>query len=380
MKSTILSLLIAINCFYYQAHASGDLNGQLVGAWFQAIQSGDLETIQNLIGKIDINARGRFGTTGLIAAVQIGNETIVKLLLQAPDINVNAQDKDGCTALMAGAMSGNENIVKLLLQAHNIKYMRNNDGFDALCIAALGGHENIIKLLLQVPGYNINNKTKDGHTALILTTLDSHERQESLIKYLLTIPGIDLNAQESNSGKTALISAASNGFENVVKLLLQAPAVGAEASAKAAINVNAQDTKGKNAHVWAEESGHISIEKLIKDRKEQLRREAHDSIKRNKLENLKTIIAQLRHYKFPNPNPQFDESFYTRINEIDNEGLLNELLLEAIVRKRPEIVSFLLQATKDPREALSYVPFELIDPNSNLFQYFIYLAFGQAPN
>lgn len=368
MKHRIFGLLIAINCFYFQAYTAGDSKG-LVGAWFHAIQSGDLETIQKLIGKIDINTRWRFNTTGLISAAQIGNETIVKLLLQAPDIDVNAQDKDGCAALMAAAMSGNENIVKLLLQARGIKYIRNKDGFDALGIAAVGGHENIIKLLLQVPGYNINNKTNEGHTALTLATLDTHERQESLVKYLLTVPEIDINAQES-AGRTALINAASFGFENIVKLLLEAPG----------ININARDKTGRDAQTCAEASGHLSIEKLIKDKKEQLKIEALDSIKQNKLENLKSIVAQLRHYKFPNPDPKFDEAFYTHVNEIDNEGLLNELLLEAIAKKRSEIVCYLLLITKDPRETLSYFQFEHINPNSHLFQYFMHLAFGQFPN
>ena len=68
--------------------------------------------------KSDWNTRDKGGWTALMYACQHGNEEIIKMLLQVPNIDVNVQDEYGYTCLMAACtncLSSPSNTVQLLL-------------------------------------------------------------------------------------------------------------------------------------------------------------------------------------------------------------------------------------------------------------------------
>lgn len=145
LRYIILVLLTFTSYFNYQIQASLAEHAETQGgikasskeqleAWFDAACEGNLEVVQKLISKVDVNAQDEHNFTALMYAADYeGHENIVKLLLQHPEINVNVQDADGSTALIEAA---------------------------DYC------HENIVKLLLQVPGININAQLRNGTTAL----------------------------------------------------------------------------------------------------------------------------------------------------------------------------------------------------------------------
>jgi ankyrin repeat protein len=94
--------------FYSAAHASQPQ------ALIDAARQGDLKQVQNLLdGGADINTRGYYGATPLMAASSAGNFDVVKLLLgQGADLN--AKNNKGSTALRLASEKGHIKIVELL--------------------------------------------------------------------------------------------------------------------------------------------------------------------------------------------------------------------------------------------------------------------------
>jgi ankyrin repeat protein len=86
----------------------------------EAIERFDLGNIDLLLGRddIDVNVRapGRQGTTALIRAAALGQESVVEKLLAIPDIDVNKPDGLGCTAISRAVQRARKGCVDLLLR------------------------------------------------------------------------------------------------------------------------------------------------------------------------------------------------------------------------------------------------------------------------
>lgn len=321
-KCNFILFLTFVCYFNHQIQAAHqqarNKSAPLLKQWLQAAQNGDLETTEQLIPKVDINAQDGGGNTALMNAIAFQRENIVKCLMQLPEINVNIKNEDSTTALMFASNAGNENIMKLLLQAHdtgsgdgakatiNINAQDQN-GKTALFIASWRGYENVVKLLLQVHGINITAQDQRGQTALTVACSFGHD---NIVKILL--PAFLININDRYKGDTVLIHSSRLGRENVVKMLLEVPG----------ININAQGTDDKTALMRAEENKHVKIVKLIQDKIDELICKAFNAIKDDSIEIIKAVIAQIG------------------IKIIDKDG--DTLLHKAIKLKKLEIVRFLL--------------------------------------
>lgn len=220
MRNKLLSVCIFWALIITNLRTNTDRN-DIYKQWINAIEQGDTNKVRELINKIDVNSYF-YGITALQVASTNGDEEIVKLLLQKPDIRVNAPDQNtGFTALIHATQNNQENIVKLLLQVPNIDInVQDKEGFTALMWASINGNENITKLLLQARNINFNAQNKVGSTALMLAIGYGHD---NIVKLLLQVPGIDFNAQ-NYIGSTALMNAVTNKNINMVKILLDAGA------------------------------------------------------------------------------------------------------------------------------------------------------------
>lgn len=187
-------------------------------------------------------------------AARSGKLDVIQNLLGK--IDVNLQDKDGNTALMWASREGHENIVKLLLQVTGIDINVQNLFYEtALSLAYDNAKKNILKILLKVAG--IKFKSQDNESYLIRASFFG---DEDMVKLLLQIPAININAQ-NESGETALLCAACpfmstsrrGHYENMVKLLLQVPN----------ININVQDKNLNTPLIIASKAGHENIVKLL---------------------------------------------------------------------------------------------------------------------
>ncbi|MFZ5877216.1 MAG: ankyrin repeat domain-containing protein [Nitrospirota bacterium] len=83
-------------------------------AWEDAIRRGDVRTVCELIARgVDVNARDRYGQTGLMLAAHAGHRRIVETLIaHRADPNVTA--KFGLSALMLAVVAGHPDIARLL--------------------------------------------------------------------------------------------------------------------------------------------------------------------------------------------------------------------------------------------------------------------------
>lgn len=390
------SIFLILFCSYFSyqieaAHAvqtqEATLKQLLLDNWFTAAKQGYVEIIRELIGKVAINAQqlGAHGTALQIAS-SAGHEEVVKLLLTVPDIDVNAQDGDGNNSLGLAAYWGHENIVKLLLQNPkiNINIQDRLEGNSPLIDATEQGHANIVKILLQATGIDVNQQSFDGSTALITAV---NKGFENIVNMLLTVQGLDINMRAYNSvekegngntalieaviqgrenivywllqerqikiniqnceGYTALMLASSEGFENIVNLLLH----------MADININIRNKDGMTAYMLAVKNNQTACAELIKNKLDELTKNAFQAVTNNNIEVLKTIVAQIG------------------IDVTNKEGIA--LITHACSVNQPEIIKFLIQNAKDPRELLSKLPSDIISKNATLFQYVLDLALSK---
>ncbi|KAF3191573.1 hypothetical protein TWF106_004296 [Orbilia oligospora] len=196
-------------------------------------------------GLADINARDFDGKTALHHPCRLGNEAVMKILIDnGADIGVF--DDYGRSPLRFAVDGGNVNAVKLLLRSGaDINAPVDYHGGTALHWASRTGRAAIVEVLID-SGADMTVKCYDGRTALdysrdngydTITTLlllkagttGAHEKKESLHYYsregnfdivneLLNQGANVLAVEEGNT--TALHLAALGGHEKVVELLL----------------------------------------------------------------------------------------------------------------------------------------------------------------
>ncbi|CDK30928.1 ankyrin repeat domain-containing protein [Candidatus Babela massiliensis] len=197
---------------------------------------------------IDINNLDKNGDTALIAAVQLGREDLVKLLIRL-GLSVNRKNKRNETALMYAAGKGLENIVRLLLEHRTSIDDKDDYGTTALMKASFNGHIDIVKLLIENKA-NVNARGDHGRTTL----MDASEQGHYEIVKLLIDQGANVNAHDVWFN-TALMEASFHGETNIVKLLIDQGA-----------NVNAKDDQGRTALMKAidQEEFDENIENTVK--------------------------------------------------------------------------------------------------------------------
>jgi len=85
--------------------------------WDDAITRGDIDAVRELIDHgADVDARDRYGQTGLMRAAHAGYRDIVETLIEhEADLNVTA--KFGLSALMLAVVAGHPEIARLLARA-----------------------------------------------------------------------------------------------------------------------------------------------------------------------------------------------------------------------------------------------------------------------
>ena len=237
---------------------------------------------------VDVNATDEFGRTLLSLAAEIGNEIVVRALLESGKAEVESRDnKYARTPLLWAAKNGHEAVVKLLFKMGKaeVESRDNRYGQTPLSWAAENGHEPVVKLLLKTGKVDVESKDKNGQTPLSWAAKNGHE---VVVKLLLKTGKVDVESKDKN-GQTPLSWAAKNGHEVVVKLLLKTGKVDVESKDKngqtplswAAMNshkavvellietgkvdVESKDENGQTPLSWAAKNGHKAVVKLLLD-------------------------------------------------------------------------------------------------------------------
>ena len=85
--------------------------------WEDAIKRGDVANVRDLLERgIDVDARDRYGQTGLMLAAHAGHGEVVATLIDHR-ANLNITAKFGLSALMLAVIAGHTEIAHLLARA-----------------------------------------------------------------------------------------------------------------------------------------------------------------------------------------------------------------------------------------------------------------------
>ncbi|HTG00440.1 MAG TPA: ankyrin repeat domain-containing protein [Nitrospirota bacterium] len=151
----------------------------------------------------------------LIKAAQTGDLMATKQLIR-DGVNINAVNSSGESALVIAAKSGNLDMARTLIKAGAEVNQRTNSKDTALTIAACKCHPEIIALLLE-NGADPNVQNEDFKSTP-LNLLAGYCNNSDSVKALLSKGA---NPKLGNRcGDTPLITAAGNGYSEIVSILL----------------------------------------------------------------------------------------------------------------------------------------------------------------
>ena len=194
-----------------------------------------------------LSTKDRDEWTRLMLAILNSVTAVESVLSQGVRVNIRGTDRfHGVTPLMFASRIGEEVIVKLLVE----KGARLNDtdslGNTALIEAAKMGYLDIVRFMLQ-QGANPNAKTNENWTALMFASHEGHVKVlEALLKY-----GANSDSQ-NKFGMSPVMYASQNGHIEILKKLINRDA-----------NVNLTSLNGSTALMWAIRSGHEKIAELL---------------------------------------------------------------------------------------------------------------------
>src|SRR5262249_42064340 len=125
-----------------------------------------------------------------------------------------SQEDSADNVLHYCAKFGLEGLAQLVLKSgvSDMINQTSTHGFTPLMVAARDGHHAVARLLAQ-EGVDASHATNDGVTALLFAAKNGHE---PIVKLLLAEEGVDAS-HATNDGVTALLAAALNGHESIVK-------------------------------------------------------------------------------------------------------------------------------------------------------------------
>ncbi len=115
---------------------------------YSAIQSGDLNAVQTIIGANPeiANKTDQRGFTPLILATYLEKKEVSEFLIDH-GADIDAQDASGNTALMGVSHKGHQEITRMLLSKGADIDIKNDDGDTALDFAIRSGNTAIEELL-----------------------------------------------------------------------------------------------------------------------------------------------------------------------------------------------------------------------------------------
>lgn len=139
----------------------------------------------------DIDQRGMFGRTALMAAASGGHTDTVQTLL-AHGVDVNARTNDGRTALMMAAGGNHCAVMRMMLDKGADVEAKNNSGWTPLMEAAYQRSVEAVQVLLERE-VDVNARDNDGWTALMFavaektsgTTRERERRRGAVVVFVL---------------------------------------------------------------------------------------------------------------------------------------------------------------------------------------------------
>lgn len=246
---------------------------KLAGALHRAIESGCLETVQDLVGSgAPLEHRDTDGDTPLMLAIRHGHAEMAGALLEA-GASANLPAERGLTPVMLAARQGNAGLVRLLAHWKADVNLPDYSGSRALTLAARHGHVDAVKALLEV-GAEVNALPDAlGMTAIRAAAMHGHAGVAAALAH----HGAHIHTG-AGDGPTAMMVAALYGHVEVVAALsaagtnidnhlLLAAREGRDAMVAALLDAGAQpgftNDRGVSALMMAARHGHVAVLNIL---------------------------------------------------------------------------------------------------------------------
>ena len=212
--------------------------------FFQAIQTGDATSVRALLDAEPAlaAAKNERGQSAILAAIYSGRTAIRDLLL-ARGVTLEVHE---------AAAAGQLERVKQLIGANaTLAKSYSPDGFPVCALAAVFGHRAVTECLVE-RGADVNAMATNGtgYTALTGAVASGHRE---IVAWLLA-QGADANYRYG-PGHSPLLEAAANGHLEIVKLLLERGA-----------DLNARADDGQTPLSLAEARGHQPVAEFLRGR------------------------------------------------------------------------------------------------------------------
>ena len=238
-----VACLLATAVFVTVTRASGDT------PLIKAVKANEVQTARTLIKQgTNVNARAGDGSTALLWAANNGSLELARALVAAKAL-VDAPNDFGVTPLLQASRVGDAAMVEFLLRSGASPSKAHPEGETPLMAAAKAGSVPAVRLLL-ARGADVNAAEKfQNTTALMYAAAENHLDVVDLLLEAnadtnkqghITSLTQRKNADHPTGGMTALMLAARNGNEQVVRRL----------AAKGA-NLNLKNGDGASAMVIA---------------------------------------------------------------------------------------------------------------------------------
>ena len=196
--------------------------------------------------KILVNARTKRGETPLFIAATKGSLSAVKTLLRY-GAEIEAVDNEGKTPLWSSASNGRALVTEELAKKKaDVNRKVGKLRMNPLHISTAGGHYLTVKLLLDCKA-KLDEKTAEGETEFFIACKTGN----LIIAEELDRRGADVRTKDGR-GWNALMAAAANGHDNVVRYLMY---IGLDKDEKT--------PKGEKASDLALAENHVRTAKIV---------------------------------------------------------------------------------------------------------------------
>ncbi|KAK1839054.1 nacht and ankyrin domain protein [Colletotrichum chrysophilum] len=211
------------------------------GILFHAFELGNPTVVALLLelGEARLNVADPRIREATSNAAKTENLAMCKFLLDIDQLNIDQKDNKGVTPFLHASKHGHEAIVRLLIGTGRI-CVENKDinGRTAFSHASQNGHSAVVKLLLGSGAVQVDSRCNEGRTPL---SYAAFSQQTSVVVMLLLERGkADVNSKDT-FGRTPLSYAAGGRSPEIVNLLLSTGRV----------KVDLKDTSGRTPLSYA---------------------------------------------------------------------------------------------------------------------------------